>query len=113
MVAPRKTAMPAITADIHDDRPQLTEHRLLWIGLGALVLAQLVAFWMVCSHQVRQAEVRDTAIAVQQMALSDCLQYIPGSTIASCSSQIEQAKAMQPTGSTAVTGAMPVSFSYR
>ena len=48
--------MPAITADArHEDRLQPPENRLLWIALGALVLLQLVAFWMVCSHQVRQA----------------------------------------------------------
>ena len=108
--------MPAITADSHDreeDRLQLPENRLLWIALGALVLLQLVAFWMVCSHQVRQAEVRDNAMAVHQMALSDCLQYIPGSTIASCSNQIDPSKATQQMGNNAVTGAMPVSFSYR
>ncbi|MDB5858065.1 MAG: hypothetical protein JWQ76_1754 [Ramlibacter sp.] len=105
--------MPAITADSHDDRQQLPQNRLLWGALGALVLVQLVAFWMLCSHQVRQAEVRDTAIAVQQMALADCLQYIPGSTIASCTSQLQQAKATQPAATTAVTGAMPVSYNYR
>jgi hypothetical protein len=105
--------MPAITADPHEDHPELAQNRLLRVALVALVLLQLVAFWMVCSHQVRQAEVRDTAITVQQMALSDCLQYIPRSTIASCSSQIEQTKSVQPAGTTAVTGAMPVSFSYR
>ena len=105
--------MPAITADSHEDRPQLPQNRLLWIALGALVLAQLVAFWMLCSHQVRQAEVRDNALVVQQMALSDCLQYIPGSTIASCNNQIEHAKVTQRPGTTAVSGAMPVSYSYR
>ena len=103
--------MTAITAYMQEERAQLPQNRLLWIALGALVLVQLVAFWMVCSQQVRQAEVRDNAIAVQQMALSDCLQYIPGSTIASCSNQIEQARAAQATPT--VTGAMPVSFSYR
>jgi hypothetical protein len=103
--------MSAIADALHEDRPQFAQHRLFWGALGALVLAQLVAFWMVCSHQVRQAEVRDTAVVVQQMALSDCLQYIPGSTIASCSNQVEHAKAIQP--APAVTGAMPVSFNYR
>jgi hypothetical protein len=103
--------MAAITAVPHEDQQPLAENRLFWVALGALVLLQLVAFWMVCSHQVRQAEVRDNAVAVQQMALSDCLQYIPGSTIASCSSQLEQAKAPAP--ATAVTGAMPVSYTYR
>src|SRR6478735_9135955 len=104
--------MASITAVPHEEDPQpLAQNRLFWAALGALVLLQLVAFWMVCSHQVRQAEVRDNAVAVQQMALSDCLQYIPGSTIASCSSQLEQAKAPAP--ETAVTGAMPVSYTYR
>ena len=105
--------MPVITATTHEDRLQLPQNRLLWIALGALALVQLVAFWMLCSHQVRQAEVRDNAIIVQQMALSDCLQYIPGSTIASCNNQLEHAKAAPPAGTTAVTGAMPVSFNYR
>ena len=103
--------MAAINAVTHEEQQPLAQNRLFWTMLGALVLMQLVAFWMVCSHQVRQAEVRDNAIAVQQMALSDCLQYIPGSTIASCSNQIEQARAIQP--ATAVTGAMPVSYTYR
>jgi hypothetical protein len=104
--------MAAIPAVPHEEEQQpLAQNRLFWTAVGALVLLQLVAFWMVCSHQVRQAEVRDNAVAVQQMALSDCLQYIPGSTIASCSSQIEQAKSVQP--APAVTGAMPVNYTYR
>ena len=53
---------------------------------------------------------RSTEVQVQQMAVSDCLQYIPGSTIASCTSQLEQAKATQTQPDPAVTGAMPVSF---
>ena len=104
--------MSAITATPHDEQQPLAQNRLFWTMVGALVVLQLIAFWMVCSHQVRQAEVRDNAVVVQQMALSDCLQYIPGSTIASCSSQIEQAKATQPVPA-AVTGAMPVSDTYR
>jgi hypothetical protein len=104
--------MPAITAVTHEEQqPPLERNRLFWTMLGALVVLQLVAFWMVCSHQVRQAEVRDNAMAVQQMALADCLQYNPGSTIASCSNQLQQAKAIQP--APAVTGAMPVSYTYR
>ena len=107
--------MPAITADTHEDRPQqLPQNRLFWFALGALALAQLIAFWMLCSHQVRQAEVRDTALVVQQMALSDCLQYIPGSTIASCNNQLEHAKAAtRQMGNGAAPGAMPVSYTYR
>lgn len=90
------------------------EHRgkLFWMTLGALAAAQLFAFWLLCSHQVRKAEARRSELQVQQMALADCLQYIPGATIASCN-------ARTPTtvpAAVAVTtkaGAMPVSFSYR
>jgi hypothetical protein len=54
---------------------------------------------------------------VNQMALSDCLQYIPGSTIASCSARMgstTQASTQHPQrNNPAVTGAVPVSYSYR
>lgn len=102
--------MPAIPVnDVFDDeQPEQARSSFWWMALGALACAQLFAFWMVCSHQVRKAEARSTEFQVQQMALSDCLQYIPGSTIASCTSQMEQTRATQV--QPAVTGAMPVSF---
>ena len=37
--------------------------KLLWPVLVAMVAAQLLAFWMLCSHQVRKAEVRDATLA--------------------------------------------------
>jgi hypothetical protein len=33
-------------------------NRLLWMLMTALVLGQLIAFWMVCHQQVRKAETR-------------------------------------------------------
>ena len=85
--------------------------------LAGLALAQLVAFWMLCSHQVRKAEVRRAEVQVQQMALSDCLEYIPGSTIASCSRQVTATLAGTPApargNGSALAGAMPVSFTFR
>ena len=88
--------------------------RMFWILLGALAMGQLFAFWLLCSHQVRKAEARNNEVMVHQMALSDCLQYIPGSTIASCSARIDPtARSAQRSGNPAVTGAVPVSFSYR
>lgn len=92
---------------------QPSSTRMLWLVLGALAAGQLFAIWLLCSHQVRKAEARSNEVLVQQMALADCLQYVPGSTIASCSSRIDagalQARAAQPR----VTGAVPVSFTVR
>jgi hypothetical protein len=101
------------TSTLTDDAPQ-ERGRMFWFALGALAIAQLFAFWLLCSHQVRKAEARDTESMVHQMALADCLQYIPGSTIASCSVHTETMRASaQPAGASAVAGAMPVNFSYR
>ena len=104
--------MSAISANANEDAREQPRSRMLSLALGALAIAQLFAFWMVCSQQVRRAEARSNEVMVQQMALSDCLQYIPGSTIASCSAQLEQARASQPARAS-VTGAMPVSYNYR
>jgi hypothetical protein len=110
----------AATEPVAPEPSQFEERgRLLWIGLGLLAAAQLVAMWLLCSHQVRLAEARRAETAVQAMALSDCLEYIPGSTIASCTGQLAASRAApaDPTGGQAVapvTGAaLPVSFSYR
>lgn len=104
------------TLSIHATVSQAQPARspMWWFALGALVVAQLLAFWLLCSHQVRKAEARSTEVQVRQMALSDCLQYIPGSTIASCGNQIDTARvSTHPAQGQAVTAAMPVSFSAR
>jgi hypothetical protein len=102
--------MLASLDNVNDDTIQ-PRSRLWSVALGGLAFALLFAFWMVCSHQVRKAEARSNEVLVQQMALSDCLQYIPGSTIASCSSQLQAARASQPAADAAAAGgAMPVSF---
>ena len=89
-----------------------TRSRWLWMGLAGVALGQLFAFWLLCSHQVRKAEARHNETVIHQMALSDCLQYIPGSTIASCS-RIDAGTQSSPPAGAAATGAVPVSFSYR
>jgi hypothetical protein len=91
---------------------QEARSRMFWILLGALAVGQLFAFWLLCSHQVRKAEARQNEAVVQQMALSDCLQYIPGSTIASCSARTD-VSTQAPASSATLTGAVPVSYSYR
>jgi hypothetical protein len=94
-----------------DPATQEARRRMFWVMLGALAAGQLFAFWLLCSHQVRKAEARNNEVVVQQMALSDCLQYIPGSTIASCTGR--PAAEVQAGGASATTGAVPVSFSFR
>ena len=88
--------------------------RWMWMLLAGIALAQLCAFWLLCSHQVRKAESRQNETVIHQMALADCLQYIPGSTIASCTHRSDVAlQHPQAAGNPAATGAVPVSFSLR
>ena len=104
---------------------QMPRSQKFWMVSGGLIVAQLLAFWVLCSHQVRIAEARQAQQTVQQLALADCLQYIPGATIATCNSRIAQ-MGLPPAGEPApgtrpaitvgaqrapATGAMPVSFS--
>jgi hypothetical protein len=116
--------LPPLLANLLDPGTQSPRSRLFWTVLGALAMGQLLAFWLLCSHQVRKAEVRRTAMMVHQMALADCLQYIPGSTIASCANHIADAArpsdttvmggvASRATGASPMAGATPVGFSYR
>lgn len=106
--------MSNATYDDPSDPSTQARSRLFWLVLGTVAAAQLVAFWLLCSHQVRKAEARNNAIMVQQMALQDCLQYIPGSTIASCNSRMDTQRASasvaRPATATMGAGAMPVSF---
>jgi hypothetical protein len=109
------SAMPLLTTADADDRVnEQPRSRWIWMLLGGLAATQLFAFWLVCSHQVRKAEARHNEVMIEQMARSDCLQYIPGSTIASCAVRKDASgAAAPPAGKDAMQGAMPVSFSYR
>ena len=100
----------SLLANVVDPSMEQPRSSMFWVGLGAVVVGQLFAFWLLCSHQVRKAEARQNEAVVHQMALADCLQYIPGSTIASCSSRSD-VNAGRPQAT--MTGAVPVSFSYR
>jgi hypothetical protein len=110
----------SILASVVGPGPQKPRGGMFWMIVFGVVATQLMAFWLLCSHQVRKAEVRRNEAVVRQMALSDCLQYIPGSTIASCTGRTEpQAQAAShvdtgpPPGKTSLSGATPVSFTYR
>lgn len=64
--------------------PVVSRDKLFWAIASVMVAGQLVAFWMVCSSQVRKAEVRDVTAQVHRVAVAECLRYIPGATLSSC-----------------------------
>jgi hypothetical protein len=49
--------------------------KMFWALVAALALGQLVAFWMLCSYQVRSAHARNETLQVERMALADCLRH--------------------------------------
>jgi hypothetical protein len=89
-----------------DPETQVPRSPSFWLVMGGLVLVQVVALWSLCSDQVNRAEARVTEFRMQQTALADCLQYIPGSTVASCTQRVANPSHQQP----AVT---QVSYTFR
>lgn len=97
--------------------------KLLWPVLLTLVAAQLLAFWMLCIHQVRKAEVRDATLQVQRVAVADCLRYIPRATLNGCANRLDPSRTPNvlmaaESGTpgaprTVMSTAVPVSFAYR
>lgn len=63
--------------------------RLFWTALGALAVGLLVAFWVICEHQVRKAQMRDVSLEVRRVAIADCLQYVPRATLNSCANRVD------------------------
>ncbi|MGE4241143.1 hypothetical protein [Ramlibacter sp.] len=90
---------------------------MFWAVVGTLVVGQLVALVMLCSGQVEKAEARHAEFQMQQTALADCLQYIPGATIGSCTARIagngDDAASAVAASDTRVMGATPVNFVIR
>jgi len=105
--------------------PAISRDKLFWAIASAMVAGQMVAFWMLCSSQVRKAEVRDVTAQVQRMAVADCLRYIPGATLSSCATTIAPLDrgaasmvvahqgAPVNTAAPAAVGAIPVNYVYR
>ncbi len=83
-----------------DPQTQMPRSRLFWVVLGAVALVQIVALWLLCSQQVHRAEARHQELTTQQLALADCVQHVPGATLATCSNRID-------------AGLTPASFNYR
>lgn len=97
----------------------IPREKLFWGMVSVLVVGQLVAFWMLCSHQVRKAEVRAATVQVQRVAVADCLRYIPRATLNSCAARVDPNN--RPDGNVMAAGAVratmsstvPVNFAYR
>ncbi len=62
------------------------------VALVALAAALLGAFWMLCNHQVRKAQMRDMSLEVQRVAVADCLRYIPHATLNSCVNRVDPSR---------------------
>jgi hypothetical protein len=43
----------------------------LWALLGFMAVGLFVSFWMLCSEQVRKAEIRDAQVRAERVALRD------------------------------------------
>lgn len=43
----------------------------LWAVLGALVVGQVVAIWMLCQQQVDKAQVREAALRIERVVAQD------------------------------------------
>jgi bacteriorhodopsin len=85
---------------------------ILWAVLGTMAAGLLVAFWMLCSDQVRKAEQRDAGLRMQRIAMTDCLRYMPQSTMSSCAGQGQSPDGALNAMST-MGGSVPVNFTFR
>lgn len=107
-----------------EERADASRERVYWAVLAVLCGGQLLAFWMLCSHQVRKAQMRDLTLQVQRVAVADCLQYIPRATLNSCASRVDPysqaAKAVAAAGEkaaaamarTTMSSTLPVGVAY-
>ena len=62
--------------DLPQESASAQRDRLFRVALLALAMGLFVAFWMVCSQQVRKAQMRDVSMQVQRGAIGDCLQLL-------------------------------------
>jgi hypothetical protein len=66
--------------------------KMFWALIGGLAVGQLIAIWMLCSQQVRQAQAREATVQVDRMALADCLRSGPGNTPRHCAARLAAPK---------------------
>lgn len=100
---------------------------LFWAAIAALMLSQLVAFYLLCSAQVQKAQQREAAVFAQRMAVSDCL-HAADSTIGGCANRAvlhagsaapadgaggRETEVTAQRGSGVMTSLVPVGFTFR
>jgi hypothetical protein len=104
----QKTKEPLMPSRLlHKTAADAARDRVFWMGATALVLSQLLAFWMLCSHQVRKAEVRHASLQVESIAIADCLRHVPNATLISCAERVAPLEhGMQPVPAVGQTRAM-------
>ncbi|GEM_PF-7038373 len=109
-----------------DKSAAASRDRLIWWIASFMALSQLAAFWMLCSHQVYKAEVRDASAKAEQVAVANCLLDTPGATLGSCAASVASGRlagtaTVAQDKPTATAGAMharmstavPVNFAFR
>ncbi|MEY2619556.1 MAG: hypothetical protein RL522_2558 [Pseudomonadota bacterium] len=72
--------------------PRAACRPLWWTATLTLLVVEALAFYLLCAQQVQRAEVRRALSQSQDRAFSDCLAYVSGSTIASCSRHLRRAR---------------------
>lgn len=118
---------------IADHIAESPRESLFFAFVAVVAAGMLAAFYLVCSGQVHRAEMRDSLLKTQRIAVANCLEYSHRATLASCVAQVARvpdevqtttapdgfvrASLPQPVpmaGSPASVSALkPVSFSYR
>ncbi|MEO7548055.1 MAG: hypothetical protein ABIT82_06495 [Ramlibacter sp.] len=109
-------------SEIIDPRAESPRSKLFWAVIAALALALLGVFYSVCIDQVRRSDAREAGYRAQRLALTDCIQYRPNTTIGSCARQAAaqlgrgQDDGLADSGrqaDAAMTSAVPVNFAFR
>ena len=98
----------------HRHTAAVPRERAFWIAASVLLVGQLLAFWMVCSNQVRMSEQRHASAQAERLAVAECLRTVPNSTIGACAT-----RAGRPENQVAADGqpprdegATPVNYVY-
>jgi hypothetical protein len=90
----------------------LPRDRAFWIAASVLLVGQLIAFWTVCSQQVRTAQERQGTQQVERLAVTDCLRTVPGATLSSCSRHAAPQDS-QLAGESQADETVPVNYVYQ
>jgi hypothetical protein len=96
----------------------LPRDKFFWAAAVTLLVAQLVAFWMLCSNQVRQAELRDASLQVERTAIADCLRHAPDASLRTCAVRVAGKTVEQQNGAPHadpawMSNVVPVHFAFR